>query len=63
MKIKICEICGSNRLISDRSLGGKLICSKCGSSKIGYGPLSKKNKKRSLYLLLVLIVILIIVFI
>ena len=29
---KVCLNCGSSSLVSDRSLGGKIVCSKCGSS-------------------------------
>ncbi|WP_032524347.1 hypothetical protein [Prochlorococcus marinus] len=37
---RVCLNCGSSALVSDRSLGGKIICSKCGSS-------SFKNKSSS----------------
>ena len=29
---RVCCNCGSSSLVSDRSLGGKMVCSKCGSS-------------------------------
>ena len=29
---KVCLNCGSSSLVSDRSLGGRIVCSKCGSS-------------------------------
>ena len=34
MNTKSCQICGSTKLIADRALGGRLICSICGSSEI-----------------------------
>ena len=37
---KVCFNCGCSSLVSDRSLGGKIVCSKCGSS-------SFKNKSSS----------------
>ena len=30
--INVCTICGSSDIVSDRSLGGKMVCSRCGSS-------------------------------
>ena len=29
---RICFNCGGSSFVSDRSLGGKIVCSKCGSS-------------------------------
>ena len=29
---RVCFNCGSSSFVSDRSLGGKIVCSKCGSS-------------------------------
>ena len=37
---RICLNCGCSSFVSDRSLGGKIVCSKCGSS-------SYKNKSSS----------------
>ena len=31
---RVCFNCGSSTFVSDRSLGGKIVCSKCGSSSI-----------------------------
>ena len=39
---RVCFNCGSSSLVSDRSLGGKIVCSKCGSS-------SFKNRSSSVF--------------
>ena len=39
---RVCLNCGSFKFVSDRSLGGKIVCSKCGSS-------SFKNKSSSFF--------------
>ena len=58
---KICLRCGCNSFISDRSLGGRIVCKRCGSSSIGYkGFLSIKNKN-FLYLMIILVVFLIVI--
>ena len=58
---KICLKCGGNSLISDRSLGGRIVCKRCGSSSIGYkGFLSVKNKK-FFYLMIIFVVFFIII--
>ena len=31
-----CKDCGSNQIFSDRTLGGRLVCRKCGSFNIGW---------------------------
>ena len=39
-----CKNCGSTQIYADRQLGGRLVCSKCGSFKIGRGNRSiRKN--------------------
>ena len=57
---KVCFNCGSTSFVSDRSLGGKIVCSKCGSSSI-----KKKSssflKNKNLVFLAIAIAILIIV--
>ena len=62
-KKKICGRCGSSNLISDRSLGGKIVCVKCGSSFLkAKGPLISGNKN-FYYLLLILLIIFLVVLI
>ncbi len=58
---KICLRCGCNSLISDRSLGGKIVCKKCGSSYIGYKGLTYLKSRNILYLMIIFVVFLIII--
>ena len=60
---RICGRCGSNKLISDRSLGGKIVCVKCGSSYIKTEGLLNSSNRIFLYLLLILLVIFLVVLI
>ena len=62
-KKKICANCGSNKLISDRSLGGKIVCVKCGSSFIKTKGLLNSSNRNFYYLLLILLVIFLVVII
>ena len=57
---KICLRCGCNSFISDRSLGGRIVCKRCGSSSIKYKGFSFSKNKNILYLILIFIVILIV---
>ena len=60
--IKICLNCGSSDLVSDRSLGGKMVCFKCGSSVFKNKSFYQiKNKKIIYYLIALIILILIII--
>jgi len=60
---KICGMCGSSNLISDRSLGGKIVCVKCGSSFIrSKGILYSRNKNFYYFLLILLVILLVIIF-
>ena len=59
---KVCLNCGSSDLVSDRSLGGKMVCFKCGSSSFknkSYSPL--KNRK-FIYFIIALIIFIIVIF-
>lgn len=58
---KICGRCGSNSLISDRSLGGKLVCVKCGSSYLKTKSLINSSNRYFYYFLLICLVIFLIV--
>ena len=60
---KICGSCGSSNLISDRSLGGKIVCVKCGSSFIKTRGLINSSNRNFYYLLLILLVIFLVVLI
>tara|TARA_Y100001978_G_scaffold143741_1_gene128804 strand:- start:564 stop:764 length:201 start_codon:yes stop_codon:yes gene_type:complete len=58
---KICGRCGGTNLISDRSLGGKIVCVKCGSSFIKTRSLISSPNRNFYYFFLVLVVIFFIV--
>ena len=62
-KNKICGRCGSSKLISDRSLGGKIVCVKCGSSIIKTRGLLTSSNRNFYYFLLILLVIFLVVLI
>ena len=59
---KICLNCGSSDLVSDRSLGGKMVCFKCGSSSFRNKSFSPLGNKKIIYVLIALIVLLIVIF-
>ena len=54
---RVCGRCGSSDLISDRSLGGKIICVRCGSSFIKTKGLINSSYRNFYYFLLILLVI------
>jgi len=58
---KICLRCGCSSFISDRSLGGRIVCKRCGSSSIGYKGFSFIKNKNLIYLLIIVLVFLIII--
>ncbi|CAX37120.1 Hypothetical protein PMM2055 [Prochlorococcus marinus subsp. pastoris str. CCMP1986] len=58
---KICLNCGSSDLVSDRSLGGRMVCFKCGSSSFKNNSFSRIQNKKIIYLLIVLVILLIVV--
>ncbi|MDC3160436.1 hypothetical protein OA514_01070 [Prochlorococcus sp. AH-716-G04] len=58
---KICLNCGSSDLVSDRSLGGRMVCFKCGSSSFKNKSFSRNQNKKIIYLLIALVILLIVV--
>jgi len=56
-KKRICGRCGSSNLISDRSLGGKIVCVKCGSSFLKTKGIVSSSNRNFYYLILILLVI------
>ena len=58
---KICINCGSSDLVSDRSLGGKMVCFKCGSSSFRNKSFSSAGNKKIIYFIIALFVILIVI--
>ena len=61
--IKICLNCGSSDLVSDRSLGGKMVCFKCGSSSFRTNTFSALGNRKNIYFLIAFITLLIIIII
>lgn len=61
IKVKVCRNCGSSDLVSDRSLGGKMVCFKCGSSLFVDKPVNKLLNLKVFYFVIAVIVILIII--
>ena len=62
MNNKVCLICGSTNLVSDRSLGGKIVCCNCGSSSFinkSHSPL--KNKKIIYFVIGITILLIVII--
>ena len=58
---KICLNCGCSNLVSDRSLGGKIVCFKCGSSSFKNKSFHTRNNKKIIYVVVALIVLLIVI--
>ena len=61
VKKRICGRCGSSNLISDRSLGGKIVCINCGSSFIKTKGIFNSNDKILYYFILILLVIFLVI--
>ena len=62
-KKRICGRCGSSNLVSDRSLGGKIVCVKCGSSFIKNKGITSSSNRNFYYLILILLVIFLVILI
>ena len=58
---RVCLNCGSASFVSDRSLGGKIVCSKCGSSLFGKKSYSLFNSKNLIFLAIAIAIFLIII--
>ena len=58
---RVCLNCGSSTFVSDRSLGGKIVCSKCGSSSIKIKSSPFLRRKNLLFILLAIIIFLIVI--
>ncbi|WP_032526092.1 hypothetical protein [Prochlorococcus marinus] len=57
---RVCFNCGSSSLVSDRSLGGKIVCSKCGSSSFKNKSSSFLKRKNLIFLAIVIAIFIII---
>ena len=58
---KICLNCGSSDIVSDRSLGGKMVCFKCGSSSFRNKSFSRLKNKKYIYFVIALIILLLVI--
>ena len=58
---KVCINCGCSNLISDRSLAGKIVCAKCGSSSFKTKALNLPKKKYLIYLIIGILVLVIVI--
>ncbi len=58
---RVCFNCGSSSLVSDRSLGGKLVCSKCGSSYFRKKSPTFFNRKKLIFLAIGIVIFMIII--
>jgi len=58
---KFCLNCGSSSFVSDRSLGGKMVCMKCGSSLFGRATFSHIYNKKIIFFVIAILVLFIII--
>ena len=58
---RVCFNCGSASFVSDRALGGKIVCSKCGSSSFRKKSYSLFNSKNLIFLAIAIAIFLIII--
>ena len=58
---KICLNCGCSSFVSDRSLGGKIVCSRCGYSFFRKKSFSFLNNKKLIFLAIGIVIFIIII--
>ena len=58
---RFCLNCGSTSFVSDRSLGGKIVCSKCGSYSIKKRSSPFFNGKKLIFIAIGIVIFLIII--
>ena len=58
---RVCFNCGSSALVSDRSLGGKIVCSKCGSSSFKNKSSSFLKSKKLVFLAIAIAIFIIVI--
>jgi len=58
---KVCFNCGSTSFVSDRPLGGKIVCSKCGSSSLKNKSSSFLKSKKFVFLAIAIAIFIIII--
>ena len=58
---RVCFNCGNSSFVSDRSLGGKIVCSKCGSSLFKKKSSSFLNSKKFVFLAIAIAIFIIVI--
>ena len=58
---KVCFNCGCTSFVSDRSLGGKIVCVKCGSSVFREKLKSPISSKKFIFMIIGIIVFFLII--
>jgi len=58
---RVCFNCGSSSFVSDRSLGGKIVCSKCGSASFKKKSSSFLKRKNLVFLAIVIAILIIVI--
>ena len=58
---RICFNCGGSSFVSDRSLGGKIVCSKCGSSLFKNKPSAFLKNKKFVFLAIAIAIFIIVI--
>ena len=60
--IKICANCGCTDIVSDRSLGGRMVCSRCGSSSFSTKYFLNRKTKNIIYCVIAIITLFLVIF-
>ncbi|MBW3073077.1 hypothetical protein CU313_04240 [Prochlorococcus marinus str. MU1404] len=58
---RVCFNCGCSSFVSDRSLGGKIVCSRCGSSSFKNKSSSFLKSKKFVFIAIALVIFIIII--
>ena len=58
---RVCLNCGSASFVSDRSLGGRMVCSKCGSYSFRKKSYSFFDSKKLIYIAIAIAIFIIII--
>ena len=58
---RVCFNCGGSSFVSDRSLGGKIVCSKCGSSSFKRKSSSFFKSKKFVFLAIAIAILVIVI--
>jgi len=59
--IKVCQNCGCSEIVSDRSLGGRMVCFRCGSSSFRNKSFSPIKSKKMIYIAIGIVILFIII--